>query len=335
MVNLGGSGALFFAPYVPVDSYQPAGPWHVPSGVQRPFLPFRNGYWRVPACGARTFDSATDFHWLAWWQRHGVYGNLVQCARYRVTGGQVDASTFATWGSTQDALPGGVAPPRWPPQAMGYLPPLRTELDLADPHTFHSIAIGRVLPGQALPQVVCASMGGRVMVLSGADGRILEESADFGFGGMALALADLTGDGLDEILFAPVYSPIPWNGGSVRSYLHVLSGSTGGLSLTNSVPVGDPTNDDFPGYGACGIAVSDIPGTSISKAILVTTLNGELVVFGQNNGVVNPAPLFRAVVQGSIGAFNSIVIADVDPDEQDKPELYLSGSYGIRRFDFP
>jgi hypothetical protein len=142
-------------------------------------------------------------------------------------------------------------------------------------------------------------------------------------------------DGLDEVVFAPLYSPIPWDGGFVRSHLHVLTGASGALSPVSSVPVGEAGNDDFPGYGTCGIAIADLPGTPAGKEIVVTTLNGELVVFGQSSGVVNQTPLYRTVVQGSIGAFNSIVIANLEPDTMDKPEVYLPGSYGIRRFDFP
>ncbi|MEZ5965126.1 MAG: hypothetical protein R3F56_14930 [Planctomycetota bacterium] len=65
---------------------------------------------------------------------------------------------------------------------------------------------------------------------------------------------------------------------------------------------------------------------------MVTTLNGELVVFRQTNGVMNPAPLFRTVVNGSLGAFNSIVVEDLDPNRPGK-EVYIAGSSGIRRFD--
>jgi hypothetical protein len=146
---------------------------------------------------------------------------------------------------------------------------------------------------------VVAGMGGRVMVLDGANGKILAESEDCGMGGMALALADLTGDGFDEVIFAPLYSPIHHTGGTVRSHLHVL---------TTSPP--------------------------ISKAIFVATLNGELVVFQQTNGVVNPNPLFRTVVPGGIGAFNSIIVANLVPDTASKPEVYIAGSSGLRRFDF-
>jgi hypothetical protein len=246
----------------------------------------------------------------------------------------LDPASLSVWGSTQEALPGNIPPPRWPSDAVGYLPPLRTELDAADPHSMHGIRVGRVLAGQAMPQVVAAAMGGRVMVLSGTDGKILAESADYGLGGMALALADLTGDGLDEVLFAPIYSPIAHTGGTVRSHLHVLSGASGTLAEISSIPVGEPGNDDFLGYGACGLAVADIPNPAISKAIFVTTLNGEIAVFGQTNGAVNQV-LFRKVVEGSVGAFNSIVIDNLAPDAGSKPEVYMAGSYGIRRFDFP
>jgi hypothetical protein len=116
----------------------------------------------------------------------------------------------------------------------------------------------------------------------------------------------------------------------------VLTGdSQGGLTQISSVPVGDPNNEDFIGYGACGIAVLDLPGTpAITKGILVTTLNGELVVFAQTNGAIDSNPVFRKVVEGSIGAYNSIVLANLDPTHS-KPELYLGGSSGIRRFDLP
>ncbi|MEZ5963779.1 MAG: hypothetical protein R3F56_08030 [Planctomycetota bacterium] len=56
------------------------------------------------------------------------------------------------------------------------------------------------------------------------------------------------------------------------------------------------------------------------------------MVFQQTNGIIDPTPLFRKVVEGSLGAFNSIVIADLDADS--KPEVYIAGSSGIRRFDF-
>jgi hypothetical protein len=155
----------------------------------------------------------------------------------------------------------------------------------------------------------------------------------------ALALADLNNDGYDEVVFAPMFSPIPHQGQSVRSHIHVLTSTPAGDGLADlplsTIPVaGTVPADDFVGFGACGLAILDLPTTPpINKAIVVTTTNGELAVFSQSNGVIQGTPLFRRVVEGSIGAFGSIVLADLDPTSP-KPELYLAGSSGIRRFDF-
>ena len=67
----------------------------------------------------------------------------------------------------------------------------------------------------------------------------------------------------------------------------------------------------------------------------MTTLNGEIAVFAHTNGAINPNAVFRKVVEGSVGAYNSIVIEDLDPSQAGggaKPEIYIAGSSGIRRF---
>jgi len=330
---MGSTGYLLSTPYLPANSALPAGPWQLANPAA--YMELRNGHWPCPWPGARIFDAATQKHWFAWWYRYGAYPNLIQCASYTVSGGMLDPS-ISLWNSTQGVLPGNAPPPRFPFNAPGYLNPLRTEQDLADPHSMQSLKIGRVLHGQELPQVVAAGMGGRVMLLSGSDGRIIGESADYGLGGMALALADLTGDGLDEVIFAPLYSPISHMGGTVRAHVHVLTGSSGALQELSSTAVGEANNDDFLGYGACGLAVADLPTDPvISKAIFVTTMNGELAVFKQTNGVIDPTALYRKVVAGSLGAFNSIVIENLVPDTASKPEVYIAGSSGIVRLDFP
>lgn len=151
---------------------------------------------------------------------------------------------------------------------------------------------------------------------------------------MALAVGDLDGDPTrDEVVFAPLYNPMPHTGQKARSYVHVLSGASGQLVEIGASPVllGDPNDDDFIGYGACGIAITEV--APHGKIVVVTTLNGELVVFGVlPGGALNPAPLFRTVVEGSLGGFNALVVADLDPTP--KPELYVSGSSGLRRFNF-
>jgi hypothetical protein len=271
---------------------------------------------------------------LAWWQKADQFFDLVQHATYlpAVTS---SSSIAAVWGSTQGVYGAFQPPPRWPTGPTGFKP-LRTELGSVVPMNLQGVRIGRVLPGQSEPQVVVSAMGGRVMVLNGSDGTLLTESPDYGLGGMALAVGDLDGNpASDEIVFAPVYSPMPSAGQTVRSYLHVLKGS--GTSLVelpaSAVPVGDLSTDDFVGYGACGIAIADV--APHGKLVIVGTLNGEVAVFKSlPNGALDPTPVFRTVVEGAVGAFNSIVVASLVPDTEAKPELYIGGSSGLRRFDF-
>jgi hypothetical protein len=45
--------------------------------------------------------------------------------------------------------------------------------------------------------------------------------------------------------------------------------------------------------------------------------------------------VFRTFVDGSLGAFNSIVIDNLDPTNLDKPEVYIAGSMGVRKFYAP
>lgn len=84
---------------------------------------------------------------------------------------------------------------------------------------------------------------------------------------------------------------------------------------------------------------ADVPARG--TLVFVATVNGELAVFRQlSTGGLDPDPVFRTVVEGSIGgfgsigAFGSIVVANLVPDPNDMPEVYLAGSSGIRRFDF-
>ena len=77
---------------------------------------------------------------------------------------------------------------------------------------------------------------------------------------------------------------------------------------------------------------------SAGPEIIVTTLNGELVVFPQTNGVIGQTPLYRNVFDTSLGAFNSIVVGDLDPFinlPAGKPEIYIASSTGIRKFFVP
>lgn len=339
-------------PYVPKGSVH--GEWWLPGMVTIPpigpidaraYTEFWPGHWVLPLGGATYFDASTSQHWCAWWASYSNYTNLVQRVTYTVSNGV--ASMQDIWGSTQGMVGNGAPPPRWPPSATGFLNSLCAEYSPAAFMRMRAIGIGKVLQGRTVPQVVVANSGAQILLLDGEDGTVIsemelglpKEAPDFGQGGMALAVADLTGDGFDDVVFAPMYNPIPHAGQTVRSHIHVLESNAAGDGLdpipVSTVPVaGSGVADDFIGYGACGLAILDLPTNPITqKAIVVTTTNGELTVFTHSNGIINQTPLFRAIVEGSIGAFGSIVLANLDPADS-KPELYLAGSSGIRRFDF-
>jgi hypothetical protein len=174
-------------------------------------------------------------------------------------------------------------------------------------------------------------------------GTIAAQSADFGFGGTAMALADLdpTPVGYSEIVFASTFSPIDvpvpappgTHSGHMRSHVHVLKYQGGALQTISTQPLGDPysTTHDFHGYAAAGIEVADLTQDG-KPEVIVATMHGELIVFEQTNGVLGATPIFRTIVEGSLGAFNSIVVGDFDTVNGSKPEVYIACSMGMRKF---
>jgi hypothetical protein len=93
-----------------------------------------------------------------------------------------------------------------------------------------------------------------------------------------------------------------------------------------------PASPPRPRGGFCvsGLAVGDLL-TGLEHAgdeLVATTLAGDLFVFGLGSSEIVAAPKFRTWVPGAIGAYNSILIADLDMDVG-TPELYVAGSMGI------
>jgi hypothetical protein len=219
-------------PYVPLNPLNYSTGWGQPTGSSRPFVPVDAGYWILPSAGSY-FDAANNRMWVAWWQRYDShFHDLVQRVTYDLNDpGPATVSHF--WSSTQAPLPGAPAgrPPSKDPSHADYRFTLRTETGSAAPLNYTAVRIAKVLKNHASPQVIVSSSGGRVSLLHGDTGMLIAESDDFGFGGMALAVADIYdngNDGLSEILFAPLYGPIEHTGGSVRSYLHVLTSNAAG-----------------------------------------------------------------------------------------------------------
>jgi len=208
---------------------------------------------------------------------------------------------------------------------------LRNEGPPASAGSMQSLRIaGAVVPGAPVPQIVASTPGGRVIVLDQSDvdhPRILAESPDFGWGGMALAVERIGGEYF--IFFGTVSAPIQPTGSQMTGYLHTLR-----VDSNRLVEHGEP----IPiGYGVSGIAVGELSSegeSSPMREIVVTTLDGDLEVFRvDDGGNVTPAPIYKLRTTGSLGACNSIVIGDYCDLNGSKPEVYVAGSRGIRRFD--
>jgi hypothetical protein len=86
-------------------------------------------------------------------------------------------------------------------------------------------------------------------------------------------------------------------------------------------------------WGIAGIAIGELDGTASTPELVLTTVNGDVVVFGMTDtGLLagNGTPLWAVIVDGAVGMHNSILIHDFDGDQ--KSELYVAGSAGLRRF---
>ncbi|MEM7201716.1 MAG: hypothetical protein AAF628_15715 [Planctomycetota bacterium] len=332
---------------------QPAtGMWGLTQRLPTSFLD--SGFWLHYSTGGVWSPQPSPATWpcapttgeahAAWWVSTLGYPNHVQAAQYSLTPGTpATASIQAVWNSTGPDVGGGAHPPA--PEYPGDGISLRTELR-AGVYSQQSCKIGTVHPVRTAPQVVVSGTDGVVMILDSQPGAvtsdaILTQSADFGYGGMALALSDLDSDGNDEILFAPYYDQVDGQGNSPGASLRVLDHDGTSLQILDEAALGyGGAAPDFPGYAASGIAVWDLDGDG-NEEILVTTLNGEIVAFtwdpldGPEPTPLGQFPVYHHMTEGSVGGFNSIVVADLLPAgaPDGDVEVYIAGSMGLRRFD--
>ena len=79
--------------------------------------------------------------------------------------------------------------------------------------------------------------------------------------------------------------------------------------------------------GAAGVALPSAAGDEL----VVTTFDGDLFVLGLGTGNLSTAPvLYRTWAVGSLGAYNSIIIDDLDLDGAN--EMYVAGSMGVHKY---
>lgn len=117
------------------------------------------------------------------------------------------------------------------------------------------------------------------------------------------------------------------------------SGSSTPLAFASNQP-------GYPIVGWSGIAIADVVPTSGSNEfqgneLVVTSLDGYLLVFGVSgsNGNYSLSLLYKKGFVGALGAHNSIHVGDyavngtLQAGSDGKKEVYVAGSFGLRRFD--
>lgn len=191
-------------------------------------------------------------------------------------------------------------------------------------------------------RVAVATTGGSVIVLdpTGANqiSPIAEESPDFGSGGMALAVKSSTNQGgySDIYLGVLAHHTNPGAGPGTDAVGAVIWLEWTGSNLSvHKLHLLDGSAPDRPkAYGVCGLAVGDVIFGNGGDEVVVTTLDGQFLVFERSLNGWFGALLYHARFEGSLGAYNSIVIADLDPGALGN-EVYVAGSLGVRKFRNP
>ena len=84
------------------------------------------------------------------------------------------------------------------------------------------------------------------------------------------------------------------------------------------------------GLGVVGLLRGDVVLSNPGDELVVTTVTGDLIVYGLNGPLGSSPPLYRTWLPGSLGCYNSIILADLDGVGAN--ELYVAGSTGLHRF---
>ncbi len=334
-----------------LDLYQPNANLRDWAILQTAAATAQSDFWIVPLPG--DVRAVGSVHYAGWWNAvpygGGFYPNIVQVVEYTPVGFPANTSFSDVWNSTGPPFgnSGNHHPPGPTPTQLSSGITLRQEFSLHQVWEQQSLRLAHVTrPITAKPEVVVAGFGGRVVVLdtfTSHHNPIVAQSADLGLGGQALAVHDLDGayepgDAEEEILFATFYDSIDHTGNPARASLHVLDYVPGQTTLQHLGEAnigGTALLPDFPGYGACAIAVADLDQDPDGLEILVCTHIGELSVFRWDvvqRQLASPDPVFRMVLDGSIGAFQSILIENLDQSHP-APEVYIAGTTGVQRLD--
>jgi hypothetical protein len=174
----------------------------------------------------------------------------------------------------------------------------------------------------------------------------VESTQDFGLGGAALAVRVEGPAGNETVriwlgtLYEHTARPAQYTvvGGTLADTevaapaVHMFTWRPGqGFSAPQSTPLHPTSSDPRGAYGVVGMCLADVllgdPYTG--DELIVGTLSGDLIVYAASTMVEH----WRTHMPGDIGHYNSILAEDLDNDG--KKELYVAGSYGLRRFVLP
>ncbi|MFG0252897.1 MAG: hypothetical protein ACF8NJ_08505 [Phycisphaerales bacterium JB038] len=203
--------------------------------------------------------------------------------------------------------------------------------------------------------MVLSTLGGSVLLMKGDQGptpELLGESADFGWGGIALAVADLDDDGTPESVHGVRQSNHRFANEQQAASIQVLHATaTGDVEVVShgGAPFYPAAENDpqFPCVGIAGVAVAEVfSGPEFEgKELVVATLDGYLLVYkidvvGSPGSPTFDLTLVSSIASiGALGAHCSIHVGDYVTNRQlsgmpdGKVEIYVAGSMGMRRFD--
>ena len=279
----------------------------------------------------------------AWyWSGRGVsaigdWANLVEAYQMNLTNNKIDAY----WASVGEYDGSGVTP-----CPHHDLRSLTAQVEVMNQQSIRAVELSG-----ADVAVVLGCPGGRIRVITVAPGDMrvnestyhqlgdIDSSDDLGYGGGGLAVRPGESDDI-TIWFGTIASPVrrPTNSSPTGALLNdeVATGAVHRVTWTPSgfgaveTLVLNPLIQGASrgGYGVVGLAVGNILGDSSSPdEIVVGTVGGDVLILDE--GLDNV--LWRANAPGGVGFYNSIFFEDLDPVDGVN-ELYISGSFGIWRF---
>ena len=320
-----------------------------------PKLPIYDGFAPFSGGGAvggwaqgDPYAGVRDFHW--WAGSPLAYPNLVQGAYATST------QVLGNWYSTEDTG----SSPNYGSTAV-HCKDLRNMVKDAYGSTYGMQSLRVTRDGQGRLIVIGTSGGGIALLRPQGPshtqhGQILWSSeeqlpgssspTDDGYGTAALAVRRVPGSPSQVDIFYgvcfghpdPLQVPPAGNASHVSSVIRWLRWNPNGtpqMSGISKLHLDPSSANPRGGFGVAGMALGDILQSSAhpGEELVVTTLDGDLFVFDISGGTINPIPLLHTWVPAALGAYNGIVIDDLDMDL--KKELYVASSQGIWKWRQP